>query len=297
VAYGKDSFYEGEILMQMLFIFINAVIIVGFLILITVLYRGRARKVLVDDITIAYRQYGSGMPLVLIGGYGSTMSVWQRSFVSLLAARYRVIIFDNRGMGQSTLGLKDYTVQQCAQDTKGLLDKLHISSAYVFGYSMGASIAQELVLKYPAMVKKLILGGANALGKGQMKPLVRKSLADLSGSNRALWMRKLKLIFPEKWLKQHTYLMKLHVTFNRHVMKKQIEALENWEGTKNRLKNIKIPTLLLVGQEDIVTPPANALFMAQYIKGAWLAQFEECGHGLIGQEPYKVGHVIKAFLS
>ena len=147
------------------------------------------------------------------------------------------------------------------------------------------------------MVKKLILGGANALGKGQMKPLVRKSLADLSGSNRALWMRKLKLIFPEKWLKQHTYLMKLHVTFNRHVMKKQIEALENWEGTKNRLKNIKIPTLLLVGQEDIVTPPANALFMAQYIKGAWLAQFEECGHGLIGQEPYKVGHVIKAFLS
>lgn len=282
--------------MPMFFIFIIAVIIVGFLILIAWLYRDRVHKILVDDITIAYRQYGSGIPLVLIGGYGSTMSVWQRSFVSLLAARYRVIIFDNRGIGQSTVGIKDYTLQRCAQDTKGLLDKLHINSAYVFGYSMGASIAQELVLKYPAMVKKLILGGANALGKGQMKPIIRSSLADLSGSNHALWIRKLKLVFPAKWLKQHAYLMKLHVTFNRQVMKKQVEALEGWSGTKNRLKNINVPTLLLVGQEDIITPPANALFMVQHIKGAWLVQFEECGHGLINQEPCRVALIIKMFL-
>ena len=162
--------------------------------------------------------------LLLISGYGSKMTVWRRPFLSPLYAKYKVIIFDNRGMGLTTLGEKAYTLHQCAEDTKGFLEALGIKKTYVLGYSMGASIAQELVLKYPQVVKKLILGGPNALGKAQMDPRVQRSLADLSGSNSVLWKRRLRLIFPREWLDRHTYLMNMKVTFNRFVMKKQVEA-------------------------------------------------------------------------
>lgn len=260
-------------------------------------YKFRVRKVVVGDVTIAYRSFGRGEPLLLIGGYGSTMSVWRKSFLSQLSSRYHVIIFDNRGMGKSTLGTQKYTLEQCADDTKGLLGVLRIENVYVLGYSMGASIAQELVLKYPDIVKKLILGGANSLGKKQMKPEIQRALMNLYGSDALLWRQKLKLIFPAEWLKKHEYLFNLPIKFNREVMKKQIAALEQWGGSESRLKDIAVKTLLLVGQEDVVTPPANALDMVRQIKGAWLAQFEGCGHGLILQEPYKVASLIKAFLA
>jgi pimeloyl-ACP methyl ester carboxylesterase len=260
-------------------------------------YSRRIRKVKVDDIIIAYRQYGSGIPLILISGYGSKMTVWRRSFLSSLYSKYKVIIFDNRGMGLTTLGEKEYTLQQCAQDTKGLLDALGIKKAYVLGYSMGASIAQEFILKYPHAVKKLILGGSNALGKAQMDTRVQRSLADLSGSNSVLWKRRLRLIFPREWLDSHSYLMNIKVTFNRFVMKKQVEAMQKWKGTNERLKEIKVPTLLFVGKKDVITPPENAIFIAQQIEGAWLVQLEKAGHGIINQEPYKVAQLLKLFLS
>jgi len=271
---------------------------VGLIMLITffIKYKHRLRRIVVGDITIAYRIYGHGKPLILIGGYGSTMKVWGKLFLSYLTSHYRIIIFDNRGIGNSTVGTKEYTIEQCAEDAKGLLDKLNVKEAYVFGYSMGASIAQELVLRYPDEVKKLILGGANALGKAQMKPIVQRSLADLSGSDSALWRRRVKMIFPHQWLRKHSRILRLSVKFDREVMKKQVDAMEQWHGTESRLKNIKVSTLLLVGQEDIITSPSNALFMVQLISGAWLVQFEGCGHGLINQEPHKVAQVIKAFL-
>ncbi len=276
--------------------FIVALICGAILFIFCMIFRRRVRKVLVKDIKIAYRQYGHGKPLILIGGYGSSMTVWGRSFLSCLSSHYRVIIFDNRGIGSSTLGTQPYTIEQCAEDTKGLIDALKLKEVYVFGYSMGASIAQELVLRHPSVVKKLILGGANSLGKTQMKPIVQRSLADLSGSDNALWRRKVKIMFPINWLKERPYILRLSVKFNREVMKLQINALEKWQGVEERLKNIKVSTLLIVGQEDIVTPPSNALFILQQIKGAWLVQFANCGHGLIKQEPSDVARIIKIFL-
>jgi len=260
-------------------------------------YSRRIRKIKVGDIVIAYRQYGRGMPLLLISGYGSKMTVWSRPFLSQLYSKYKVIVFDNRGMGLTTLGAKEYTMQQCAEDTKGLLDVLGIKKAFVFGYSMGASIAQELVLKYPKMVKKLVLGGSNAMGKAQMDPRVQRSLADLTGSNSVLWKRRLRLIFTREWLDRHSYLMNINVTFNRFVMRKQVVAMQEWKGTNERLKEVKVPTLLFVGQKDVITPPANALFISQQIEGAWLIQFEGAGHGVVNQESYKVAQLIKLFLS
>jgi len=130
-----------------------------------------------------------------------------------------------------------------------------------------------------------------------MDPRVQRSLADLSGSNSVLWKRRLRLIFPREWLDRHTYLMNMKVTFNRFVMKKQVEAMQAWKGTNERLNSIKTPTLVFVGKKDVITPPSNAVFIAEQIKGAWLAQFEGAGHGVINQESYKVAQLIKLFLS
>ena len=255
-------------------------------------------SVQVDDISIAYHSYGHGKPLVLIAGYGSSTKTWDLRLLLDLSRSYRVIVFDNRGIGESTLGSKTYTMQQCAEDARGLLDQLHINNAYFFGYSMGACIAQELAIRYPQRIKKLILGGANALGQKQMNESIQQLLEDTSGTDQELWERKLKLMFPAHWFTEHAHVLKkVKKTFYRNIMKKQIEALKQWTGTGARLKQIKMPTLLIVGTEDVITPPTNALMMVQNIPHAWLIQFIGCGHGLPNQDPYKLSRVVKTFLN
>jgi pimeloyl-ACP methyl ester carboxylesterase len=259
-------------------------------------YDHRVRTVVVGDITMAYRVFGRGKPLVLIGGFGSSMKIWSSSFLSGLMSQYRVIVFDNRGTGLSTLGTKEYSIEQCADDVKGLLDAMGVREIYLFGYSMGSCIAQEFTFKYPSMVKKLIVGGVNALGKEQMPLEAQRSLADLSGSDQDMWHRKLRLMFPEGWLARHKYMFKLVPHFNRETMRKQMNALEQWGGSSDRLNLIKVPTLIVMGVEDTVTPAVNGVYMVQRVAGAWLVQLSDCGHGLIIQEPRKVSHLVSLFL-
>jgi pimeloyl-ACP methyl ester carboxylesterase len=100
----------------------------------------------VEDINMSYRIYGDGYPLLLIMGYGGTMNLWEERFLRSLSKKYKVIVFDNRGMGETSSGHKDFTIEQFAEDTYELMDALMIERAHVLGWSMGASIAQELAL-------------------------------------------------------------------------------------------------------------------------------------------------------
>ena len=110
----------------------------------------------VADISIGYRVFGSGYPLILIMGYGSTMNLWESALISKLASRFKVIIFDNRGAGISTTGTEPFSIVQFCEDTTGFMDALGIQQAHVLGWSMGSLIAQELILRHPSRVNKLI---------------------------------------------------------------------------------------------------------------------------------------------
>jgi hypothetical protein len=124
-----------------------------------------AKKIHVGDIDIAYKVFGKGDPILLISGSGLVMDAWDSSILRDLSSNHTVIIFDNRGVGNTTAGTKPFSIVQFANDTDGLIDGLKIQKADVLGFSMASFIAQELALLHPEKVNKLILYGASCGGK------------------------------------------------------------------------------------------------------------------------------------
>src|SRR5215472_6195788 len=128
------------------------------------------KKVLVGDIDIAYKMFGKGEPIILISGVGGNMNSWDPSTLRSLSSNHTVIIFDNRGVANTTTGSKAFSIQQFANDTVGLLDVLKIQKANVLGHSMGGIVAQQLAVTHPEKVNRLILVSTTCGGKDSIPP-------------------------------------------------------------------------------------------------------------------------------
>jgi predicted alpha/beta-fold hydrolase len=111
----------------------------------------------VGDIDIAYKMLGKGDPIMLLPGGSAGKNAWDTSFINDLASNHTVIVFDTRGVGNTTIGSKPYTMEQLANDTAGLLDALEIQNANVLGYSLGSYIAEQLTITNPEKVNRLYL--------------------------------------------------------------------------------------------------------------------------------------------
>src|SRR4029434_8975986 len=109
-------------------------------------------KVRANGIELFYEESGTGEPLLLIAGFACDHTNW-RKLVPLLASSYRLITFDNRGVGQSTSPATPYTIDQMAEDTIGLLDAIELNSVHIAGHSMGGQIALALAPARPERVK------------------------------------------------------------------------------------------------------------------------------------------------
>ncbi len=140
-----------------------------------------AKKVHVGDIDIAYKIFGKGEPILLISGSGNAMDVWPSSTLQELSSNHTVIIFDNRGVGNTTSGTRPFSIEQFANDTAGLLDALKIQKADVLGFSMASFIAQQLTLMHPEKVNRLILYGASCSGEEGIpqSPEAVKAISDI----------------------------------------------------------------------------------------------------------------------
>ena len=106
-----------------------------------------------------WRAAGSGRPLVLIPGYGLTAAEWDPDLVTRLAANRRVIVFDNRGVATSSGSVRRLSITQMANDTANLIRALRLGRPDVLGWSMGGYIAQELALRHPRSLRRLVLAG------------------------------------------------------------------------------------------------------------------------------------------
>ena len=257
----------------------------------------------VGDINIDYRISGKGYPLVMIMGYSGTMDIWDPTVLRILSSRYKVVTFDNRGMGGTDTGDLRFTMEQFADDTAGLMDALGIQKAHVLGWSMGTNIAQELALRHPEKVNKLILYAADCgTDVVPIAPDVLEKLRDTSGTPRERGKRLVFLLFSMNWLKNNVaYVKKL---FSRPMksaspenIKRQYSAMENWKGSCDRLDQINCPTLLITGTEDVLTPPENSPMMAKKIPGAKLVTFENGGHGIMYQYPDRFSRAVIDFLN
>jgi pimeloyl-ACP methyl ester carboxylesterase len=206
-----------------------------------------AQKVKVGDIDIAYKQLGNGSitPIVLIAGGGMTMDMWNPTLLKELSSNQTVIIFDNRGAGESTKGTEEYSITQLANDTSGLLDALKIGKADILGYSMGSFIAQELALMYPNRVDSLILYASSCSGKETIPPTpeVEQAFADIANSSSPIQEEKIvSLLFPPDWLKANpdyqNYMPIPKESVSPQVLQAQFEAIGSWDSTCTNLSNI-----------------------------------------------------------
>jgi pimeloyl-ACP methyl ester carboxylesterase len=247
---------------------------------------------MVNDVALAYRVTGHGEPLLLIMGYGGTMDVWDPAMVAELAKSNMVIMFDNRGVGYSTSSDAPFSMELFASDAAGLLDALSIESANILGWSMGSIIAQEMALRHPEKTRKLILYGA-ACDNGQ----VMQAIESMGKMGKDEFIKRL---FPADWVEKHpdvfASLPSPTMPATPEVIAKQRQAIEAWQGTKDRLPGLVNETLLLFGQDDDITPVSGATVMAGLIKASWLARFEGAGHWLMYQAPLETARLVAFFL-
>jgi pimeloyl-ACP methyl ester carboxylesterase len=267
-----------------------------------------SKKVHVGDIDIAYKIFGKGDAILLISGSGNAMDVWPSSTLQELSSNHTVIIFDNRGVGNTTSGTRPFSIEQFANDTAGLLDALKIQKADVLGFSMASFIAQQLTLMHPEKVNRLILYGASCGGQESIpqSPEVVKAISDIVNNRTQDVETFLSVTFPLEWIKAHSNYLEMFPKSAEIVppdtLVKQFNAVENWldtnwSGVCSQLSNISKPTLIITGTEDIVVPAANSLILVQKIPEAWLVQIKDAGHGLMYQYPEQFNKVLQTFLS
>lgn len=235
------------------------------------------------------------------------MDVWPLPLLLELSSNRTVIIFDNRGVGNTTSGTGPFTIDQFANDTVGLLDALNIRKADVLGFSMASFIAQQLTLAHPEKVNRLVLYGASCGGQEAFPqtPEVAGIISDFVNNRTENINEFLSITFPREWIKTHpNYLETIPKTTEivpSTTLVKQFNAVEdwlskNWTGVCNQVQNISIPTLIMAGTEDVAVPAANSLILVQKIPSAWLVQIKGAGHGLMYQYPEQFSEIVKTFL-
>ena len=159
----------------------------------------QTQQIRVGDIDISYKIFGKGDPLLLIPGFAMTMDGWDPVSLYKLSSNHTIIIFDNRGLGKTTVGTKTWSIEQFANDTAGLIDVLGIKKPVdILGLSWGGYVAQELTLMHPQKVNRLILYGTDCGGNATiLSPQITPELGRSIESGNATIDTLVYIIFPE----------------------------------------------------------------------------------------------------
>ena len=252
---------------------------------------------------VAYREIGSGPPLVLIMGFAGSMSTWDPRFVDALAQRYRVVIFDSAGIGQTDAFAGTLSIDDMANQTSALITALGLGRPYVLGWSMGTLIAQALAVLDPAQVRALVLS-ASYPGNGTTVRPAQSAINALSSPNI---QTVLGALFPaDQQAAGVTYLTATSSyppgdSVPASVIAQQRQAIDAWwAGTDpagRHASAITVPTLIADGADDRLDPSVNSRTLAGLIPGARLTFYPDAGHAFLFQDEAAYVPVIESFLA
>jgi len=261
----------------------------------------------VSDINLCYNVRGDGQPLIMIAGFATAQNAWF-PLVRAFSKHYRVVTFDNRGIGGSDKPTGPYSTKMMAGDTIALMDHLGIDRAHILGGSMGGMIAQHIAIDHPQRVDKLILFSTSAGGQPlrdmlfdlaeATTPNWNRSRSDLAGAD----LRKLTAAIASRSFNQPfnrmvvvplaKLLLRLGMT---KVPAGQIEALMT-HNVLDRLHLIQAPTLVLTGSKDRLMPLQSSEVLASRIKGAKLVVIDGGSHALAEGMPGRFNKEVLDFL-
>jgi pimeloyl-ACP methyl ester carboxylesterase len=211
----------------------------------------------VNGIKMYYEIYGQGKPLVLIHGGGSTIQTTFGRVIPMLATKYKIIAMDLQAHGRTSDRKAPETFEQDANDVVTLLKNLNISKAHFFGFSNGGTTAMQIAIRYPEIVDKIILGSA---------------LCKRTGIPSQFWdfMKQATLSNMPEQLKE-AYLQVTPNPKGLEIMhdKDAKRMLEFKDIPDQQIKSIKAPTLIIIGNKDVITPE-HSLEMHQLIANSEL---------------------------
>ncbi|MEA2453882.1 MAG: hypothetical protein QOI45_144 [Thermoleophilaceae bacterium] len=237
------------------------------------------------DTELYWESTGAGAPVLLVMGLGMNATGWWRT-VPALAERFRVLAFDNRGVGRSDRPPGPYSVAQMADDAAAVLDAAGEASAHVYGISLGGMIAQEIALRHPDRVRGLVLG-CTTPGGPNAAPASATTLAFFERRGRmpaeeAVWASVPYNYGPATRAEHGDRIaqdiaQRLRFPIEQEPYRAQLAAALNHD-TYGRLGSIAAPTLVIHGAEDVMVLPANGRVLAERIPDARLVEGPGAGH-------------------
>jgi pimeloyl-ACP methyl ester carboxylesterase len=250
-----------------------------------------ARSLAIDDVTLGYRSTGSGPAVLCIQGVGVAGDGWQPQ-VEALARRYRVLTFDNRGVGATPRGAGPLSIERMAADAVAILDAERIDRCHVVGHSLGGLIALAVALDAPTRVRSLSLLCTFADGAGPTRPTMRMIALGLPtriGTRRMRRLAMQRMLFPDDYLRQvdrAALAERLNLLFGRDlgeappIVSEQLKVMGRYDATQRLSALAGVPTLVVSGRHDPIAPPAFGRAIAAGIPGARYVEYEDASHAL-----------------
>ncbi|MGC1183042.1 alpha/beta fold hydrolase [Legionella sp.] len=257
----------------------------------------------INDISLYYELHGQGEPIVFIGGFTADHNVWG-GVVAYFKEKYQVILLDNRGAGQTDVPDGPYSIEQMADDVAALCLRLNINNAHFVGSSMGGYIVQSLSVRYSDLVKSIIICNSGAVMHTTFRLYIEAQLE----------MRKAKLpegvlikaecswAFSFQFISQPGMLelliqmgLKNPYPFTDKGYEGQYAALLKFDSSP-WLQQIKVPTLVLAGDQDLIFSEFLVKQLANQIKDAKYYCFSKCGHLPQIEYPEQFARVVIHFL-
>jgi pimeloyl-ACP methyl ester carboxylesterase len=266
--------------------------------------KGTNIKVTVKNLTISYNDEGpkGAHVVILIHGFPFNKSMWNDQ-MEALTENYRVIAYDVRGFGDSEAGTDDFSIELFVNDLINLMDALKIEKAMLCGLSMGGYIALNAIENFPKRFSALILCDTNCVA--DTPEAVEKRMNAIENIDKygveTYANESLKNLFaPISFITNQEKI----AVIKEMIMKASVQslsgtllALTRRKETCNKLGKIKVPVLIMVGEDDKITPPVAARQMHKNIKGSILKVIENAGHLSNIENSYEFNIHLEKFIS
>ena len=257
----------------------------------------------VNGVELHYLQAGEGSDVLLLCGLGDDVSAWSGQ-VEAFAAQHRVTVIDNRGVGRSSLPEGPISVRDLADDAAALCDALGITTAAVAGFSMGGAIAQELALARPDLVASLVICGSWCRTDRILRETIRGVAwtAGIADDARAFLYAFTTLVYSPAVFEDGRIDAFVEAALanpypqETEAFQRTAEAILDHD-TADRLAAIAVPTLVVVGEVDLLCPPRHSRAIAQRIPGARLVEIPEQAHQPFQEDPDGFNALVLDFLA
>jgi pimeloyl-ACP methyl ester carboxylesterase len=267
----------------------------------------RSGKVRTNGQELYYEIHGDGPPLVLVMGIGYDSSLWTLQQVPALSTLFRVVLIDNRDAGRSSRADLPYTIADMADDLAGVLDALDIRRTHLVGLSMGSMIGMEFALRHGDRLDRLVLAGPGAApARSAADPIsIWNWVKANDPSGEVFAAQQFTWLFSSTFLRDRAavqdtiaLLVSNPNPIDPRAYDRQAHAYLQFDAL-DRLDGITAPTLVIVGEQDLLTPPWVAREVARGIPGAGfeIVRGDGSSHVLPLERPDDFNQVVTTFLA